>query len=206
MTQTAKLTSSQSDLLIFVAINKNTIVAAGDFASTQEAADVFVMPSNGWHDMTQTARLTTTDGKVADEFSRPAIWNDTIVIGASAKNSNQGAVYEYSRPAGGWADSTETAELTASDGMKNDYFGASLATNGKVILVGAEGAAINGHPGQGAVYVYTKPVDGWVTTSQFSKKITVTDNPLGAFGQTLSMTMDTFVGCSYEQYCFVFGN
>ena len=46
-----------------------------------------------------------------------AISGETIVSGAYfhqvGSNSDQGAVYVYTMPAGGWRDGTETAELIA---------------------------------------------------------------------------------------------
>ena len=59
--------------------------------------------------MTQTAKLTASDGAASDCFgSSVAISGDTVVVGAIlmtlAQTSNQGSAYVFVKPAGGWAD------------------------------------------------------------------------------------------------------
>ena len=38
-------------------------------------------------------------------------------------NSDQGTAYVFAEPGSGWADMTQTAELTASDGAADSFFG-----------------------------------------------------------------------------------
>jgi hypothetical protein len=52
-------------------------------------------------------------------------------------NIDQGSAYVFVKPAGGWANMTETAKLTASDGAANDFFGNSVAISGDTVVVGA---------------------------------------------------------------------
>ena len=63
----------------------------------------------------------------------------------------------------GWANSTETARLAASDRETDDYFGCSVAVRDGAIVVGAYAADINEESGgrSGAAYLFTKP-DGAV--------------------------------------------
>ena len=74
----------------------------------------------------------------------------------------QGAVYVFSRPAGGWASGPrpqhQSAELTASNGGQSDYLGYSVAisSDGSTILAGAPFAAVASLGGQGAAYVFTQ--------------------------------------------------
>jgi hypothetical protein len=111
----------------------------------------------------QTAEFTASDGVAADEFgTSAAVSGSTIVVGAPyhtvGSNGDQGAVYVFTQPpSGGWADATQTAELTASDGNVSDYFGLSVAISGSTIVVGAPYA--NSY--QGGAYVYTEPAGGW---------------------------------------------
>ena len=68
---------------------------------------------------------------------------DIVVIGAdgvdqSATETNFGAAYVFTKTATGWADNTETAKLTASDGNTNHDFGSSVAIDGDTVVVGAE--------------------------------------------------------------------
>jgi hypothetical protein len=87
-----------------------------------------------------------------------AVSRDTIVAGAVGAtvngNSGQGAAYVFIKPARGWADATQTAKLTASDGAAGDNFGASVAVSGDTIVAGALGATVNGNSRQGAAYVF----------------------------------------------------
>jgi thiosulfate/3-mercaptopyruvate sulfurtransferase len=81
---------------------------------------VFERPASGWANATQEAILTASDGAAGDGMSSVGISGDTIVAGAFGHdvgaNRDQGAVYVFSKPAGGWHDMNQTAELTASDG------------------------------------------------------------------------------------------
>lgn len=73
---------------------------------------VFVKPASGWANATQTA----SDGLTDDSFGSVSISGDTIVAGALdhkvGANLDQGAVYMFVKPASGWKNATQTAELT----------------------------------------------------------------------------------------------
>ena len=75
------------------------------------------------------------------------------------------------KPFGGWATSTETAKLTASDGAALDYFGYSVAVDGDTVLVGAyqDDDEENDSQDSGSAYIFVKPVGGWVATSTAAK-------------------------------------
>ncbi len=147
-------------------------------------AYIFVKPSTGWQDMTETARLSATDALTASGFGQSVgISADTAVIGAPIASVRgkfqQGAAYVYVKPAQGWTSMTETAKLTASDGLRNDIFGeVSAGAAGAIIFVGAPNAAVNGvHAGAG--YIFVRPSGGWKTTSTFAAKLTTTDGATG---------------------------
>jgi hypothetical protein len=59
------------------------------------------------------------------------IVGDTIVAGAPGAtvggNPLQGEAYVFLKPIGAWKDTTETAELTASDGQGQDLFADSIS-------------------------------------------------------------------------------
>src|SRR4029453_7378046 len=91
-------------------------------------AYVFVEPAAGWATGTETAKLTASDGVAFDEFGGSVAGSgDTGGRGARpgvvGGNLNQGSAYVFVEPATGWADGTETAKLTASDGAAGDNFG-----------------------------------------------------------------------------------
>ena len=74
----------------------------------------------------QQAELTASDlgGLLGASV---AISGNTIVAGAPEATVNgnpyQGAVYVFVKPRGGWANATQTARLTASDGAAGDGLG-----------------------------------------------------------------------------------
>lgn len=173
MTQTAKLTPSDGTENDFfgcsVAVDGDTIVIGAygddDNGSQSGSAYVFEKPIGGWMDMTQTAKLTPGDGAASDVFGcSVAVGGDTIVIGARGDDVvyyNQGSAYVFEKPTGGWMDMTQTAKLTAGDGVMNDDFGQAVAVDGDTVVVGAYGDDIDGlYPGR--AYVFEKPMGGWI--------------------------------------------
>jgi len=195
MTETAKLspTARQEHLGSSVAISGDTVVAgAVGWNGSGRGAYVFVKPEGGWINMTPTAELTSSDGD-GGFGGTVAIRTDTVVVGALVatvgSNANQGAAYVFVRPPSGWANMTETAKLTASDGAANDYFGASVSFGGYKVVVGASGADIGSNVDQGAAYVFAKPASGWVTTSKFNAKLRAPDGAAGdAFGSAVAVS------------------
>ena len=101
----------------------------------------------------QQAKLTGSDSGAFDGLGfSVAISGGTVVAGApfasSGPKANQGAVYVFTEPAGGWANETQAAKLTASDGAASDELGSSVAVSGGTVVAGAPGAAVGGHPSQ----------------------------------------------------------
>jgi len=149
--QKAKLTAADGEANDYfgrsVAISGETVVVGVDFDdiganSNQGSAYVFVRPESGWADMTQTAKLTASGGAASDYFGYSvAISGDTVVAGSSnadiGANADQGSAYVFVRPESGWADMTQTAKLTASDGAASDYWGISVAVSGDTVVVGS---------------------------------------------------------------------
>jgi hypothetical protein len=178
-TETAKLTASDADsrggfLGASVAISGNTIVAGAPFAHSPDtdygggAAYVFVKPAGGWAIGTETAELTPSDTNCCSgpmKFAASvAIDGDTIAVGAPGKewvpqggdrNYFQGAVYVFVKPAGGWVNRTQNAEMSSGD----DYsaVGSSVAISGDTIVAGAPGSSTY----TGSVDVFVKPPTGW---------------------------------------------
>jgi len=144
-----------------VALDGNTVVVGAPEANNGAgAAYVFVRTGSSWSDMTQVARLTPSDG--GGSFGcAVAISGETIAVEAMwvtvGKRIDQDAVYAFTRPAAGWTNMTQTAELTASDGTACDDFGWSVAISGGTIVVGAAQAQVGSNTYQGAIYAFTRP-------------------------------------------------
>ena len=124
-------------------------------------------PGGGWSNGTQTAKLTASDGHGDDRFGDAVAMSgdgSTIVAGAqlavgSTGNSQQGAVYVFVRPGGGWSTGTQTAKLTAHDGHGTDKLGRSVAvsSDASTIVAGAYFATVASNASQGKVYLFTRP-------------------------------------------------
>jgi len=122
---------------------------------------VFAKPRSGWADATQTAKLTASGGTTFDLLgSSVAISGGTVVAGAPnatvGGNAGQGAAYVFVKPGPRWADATQTAKLTASDGASDNLLGVSVAISGGTIVAGAPDATVTGNPFQGATYVFSR--------------------------------------------------
>jgi len=183
--QLAELTASDGadgDFFgISVAISGNTIVVGSVNATIggnagQGAAYVFVKPASGWTNMTQTAKLTASDGQAGDGFGGSVgITGNTIVVGACSQSglcNGPGKVYVFLKPAGGWKTTSKfAAELTASDGQSTDGFSneMSISEDGSTVVVGSANATVGGQLDEGAAYVFVKPAGGWQTTTETAK-------------------------------------
>jgi len=109
----------------------------------------------------ETAELTASDGASGDALGTSvAVSGDTLVAGAPdasvSGHADQGAVYVFTEPASGWTNATETAKLTASNGVADADLGASVAVSGNTIVAS----------GSGSAYVFEEPGPGWTSTTQ----------------------------------------
>jgi FG-GAP repeat len=193
MTQTAMLTASDggAGFGTSVAISGDTIVVGAANASNQNqapqnhapqnqgpgAAYIFVKPASGWKDMTETAKLTASDGADGDAFGYGvSISGNTAAIGALFAHRGAGAAYVFVKPAGGWSNMTQTAELTASDATSFDNMGL-VAISGGTVVTGAYGH----NNFMGAAYVFIKPSTGWKDMTQRAELKSTNANQIYGF-------------------------
>ena len=189
MTQTAELTPSDGGGPFFAAAVSGGTIVAGGLGTTvgsnnaQGAAYVYVRPVGGWVSMTESARLTASDGAAGDVLGTAvAINGGTIVAGAPGATMNgrlaAGASYVFVRPTGGWRTMTQTAKLTASDAKFKAEMGSSLSATGSVIVSGAPQQPIGKTQIQGAAYTFAKPATGWASKTQ-TARLTASDGSGG---------------------------
>ena len=177
-TQTAKLTADHgaaNDWLGYsVSIDGKTAVAGAPNATVGQssnagAADVFVEPSGGWKSMTQTARLTEAGGGKGESAgdglgSSVAIRGSVIAAGAAAYSRgfavggepafwDEGAVFVFTEPSGGWKTATSKIKATGSDARYASYLGSSVAVDGNTIVTGAPLAGRT----DGWAYIFGRP-------------------------------------------------
>jgi hypothetical protein len=185
LVQLAELTASDGvsgNLLgISVGISGDTVVAGAVNATVgsnqgQGAAYVFIKPATGWANMTESAKLTASDGQAGDGFGGSvSIRGNTIVVGACSQSgicNGAGKVYVFIKPKSGWKTTANfKAELTASDGTATDGFSnmMGISADHNTVVVGASGATVRGQVSEGAAYVFVKPRGGWVTMTETAK-------------------------------------
>ncbi len=129
---------------------------AGDPRDGAGAAYVFQRVLGGADDWEQQVILRASDAAADDRFGRSvAISGDVIVVGAADKNSLAGVAYVFERGLS-WG---QVKILQAPGATMGDAFGASVAVDGDVIVVGAscvDGAAVDA----GAAYVFQRNQGG----------------------------------------------
>jgi hypothetical protein len=157
--QVAELTASDGaagDLLgISVSASNDAVVAgAPNNNKNTGAAYIFVKPASGWTNMTQTGKLTASDGFPAMVMEAVSISANMVIAGAATLGIGAGAAYLFVEPTQGWTDMTETVKLTASDGHINEFFGGSVAINTGTLFVGAPRHYSSGF--KGAAYVFAQ--------------------------------------------------
>ncbi len=173
--------------------------------------------------LAQSGELISSDGTAGGEFGGSvAVSGDTVVVGAKQQTVGssilQGAVYVFVQPAAGWqALGTQTAELTASNGLANDELGASVAVSGNAIVAGAPGVCYAGSISSrcsslgpsascvnachyGVAYVFVAPAGGWSGSLTQSAELTASNlstptNQFGApiFGTAVAVSGGTIV-------------
>jgi hypothetical protein len=154
----------------------------------------------------QSAELTASAGAASDELGYSlAVSGSTVAVGAPARDDYEGAVYVFTMPAsGGWANATQTAELTASDGAPNDNLGWSVAVSGSTVVAGAALQAVGGNDSQGALYEWTMPAGGWANATQTTELTDSNGIANGDLGWSVAVSGSTIVagapgqGAAYE--------
>lgn len=176
LTETAKLVASDGGmgdaLGSSVSITGNTIVAGAPSTypfSNAGAAYVFVKPTGGWKNSTETAKLKASDDAIGDEFGYSVSLDGNTLVAGAPYNQGQGATYVFVEPSGGWKNMTQTAKLTASDGIKDDAFGYSVSIDGNTVASGAPYGSISSNQQEGSVYIFVEPAGGWKNMTQTAK-------------------------------------
>ena len=177
-----------------VALSGNTVVvgAPGRLDGDGSGASyVFVRPDDLWgsqYKVSYTVKLTMPDDDNGAWFGYSvAVHGDIVVVGAPGAD----AAYVFKRPASGWVQVPAPAKLTPPNGAVDEQFGHAVAISGDTIVVGAPGGEGGKVPGK--TYIFSKPDEGWVDTSD-SAKFTAYDGSAGdQFGYATSMHGDTLV-------------
>lgn len=170
-----------NDLLGFrVALDGDVaVVTAVGRDSFTGAACVFRFDGSSWM---LEQELTPSDGVAGDFFGVASdVQGDVAVITRFPTGSDFGAAYVYRFDGESWI---EVQKLTPSDGEVNGSFGASVAIDGDVIVVGAWSSTSP----PGAAYAYRFDGSAWIE----EEKITPSE-PESDFGTSVDLEGDTLV-------------
>ena len=137
--------------------------------------------------LNEIAKLLASDGAANDRFGFPvAVSGNTAVVGAFGDDGQIGSAYVFVRSGGIW---TQQAKLLASDGALGDQFGAAVAVDGDIAVVGARRADDQGDS-SGSAYVFVRSGGSW---SQQGKLLASDGAAVDQFGNTVAVSGTTAV-------------
>ena len=190
-------TASEDQFGYAVAIGDNFAIVGSrqddDGGPNAGAAYLFSRQRINW---TRQAKLIANDVAPGDLFGYAvAISGDTALIGAFGRDDaapDAGAAYIFVRSGINWI---QQAKLIGSDTQKFDHFGASVAIDGDIALIGAFGKD-NGPPDSGAAYLFVRNGTSW--TEQAKLQL---NNPVAGdlFGFSVAISGNTALVGAYRR-------
>ena len=185
------LTSGEHTVTVTAAIAETTPSDPPQATTASTEVTINVTSSGRW---SQVARLASPNGAIGDSFgSAVAVAGTaagTIVVGAKGVNIgptvDAGAVYVFDG-----LEDPSPAKLTAPSAIAGEEVGYSVAIDGDTIVVGTSPATATA---AGKVYVFVKPVTGWVDSYAPAARLTVTGVTAGGgFGESVAISGDTIL-------------
>lgn len=153
------------------------------------SAYVYTEPAGGWASESPAATLTTNAAGLTGLGYSVAIDGPTIAAGAPLANSLAGQIDVFAEPSGGWANASQTALLSASDGATGDGLGQSVGVSETTVVAGAPGATIGANAGQGAVYLFTRPSSGtWANGNETAKLTAASGGASDSLGSAVAIS------------------
>ena len=185
---------------ISVAIHRSNVVVGSMFsddAGADSGCAYVYRTTDGGTTWDFIQKLVADDAAPGDWFAvRVAIYENTIVVGASNEDSFRGAAYVFVSDDGG-ASWSQSQKLLASDGANGDNFGRSVAIHDSLIVVGAEQQSISR---EGKAYVYEN--DGSGSWSQFAMLAASDGVNDDLFGVAVSLYRRAVVVCAIAKNNF----
>lgn len=165
---------------ISVAVDGNTSVVgtAGDKVGAvfgAGSAYVFARVGVTW---TLQIKLLAPDRAKDDYFGNAvAMDGNTVLVGSAsdstATGNNSGSAYVFVRSGASW---TSQAKLTPPDGVKNGFFGTSVAVDGGTAVVGDEPY---GRQRPGSAYVFVRSGTAWTQQARLTAADGLAANEFG---------------------------
>lgn len=143
-----------------IAIGANN--ADADEINNSGATYVFERADGAW---TRTQKLVAPTPTPGWAFgAATAVWRDQIFVGAPAEDHSEseqaGTVFVYEKDANGAWQIVQT--LIASDAQSFGFFGAELAVDEDLLVVGAQFSSPGGMLGAGQAYIFRRIAGVWV--------------------------------------------
>lgn len=169
-----------------VVISGTTVIVG---ATGKGSAYIFERDQGGINNWGEVKKLVPSD--LGYGFGILAISGNTLVVGAYSANGvrpGQGASYIFERNQGGLSNWGEVRKLLAFDGRSGDYFGQTVAINGKNVIVGAP----RSNRGQGSVYSFRSDAGGINNWGAIRRPI-VSDATAKGFGSAVAIHAHTVI-------------
>ncbi|HPF38145.1 MAG TPA: hypothetical protein P5081_23030 [Phycisphaerae bacterium] len=180
-----------------VSIDGDTIVVGhgqdGIEIAFRQFATAFRKSNDGW-DNESTLRWSDDPGLEFGGEVHVSVSGDSILV-SGRSDVPAGAVQVFRRVGEIW---TLEASLTPSDGVSSTGFGASVALDGNLALIGADRDDEAGN-NAGALYIFRRTGDAW----QEETKLTVSNpSPSRLLGESVAIDGDTLVGGAWGDASF----
>jgi hypothetical protein len=150
---------SKDGLGVSVGVDGDTVIAGAPGQNGSGAAYVFAFDGRGWK---TRAKLTVPQSSGYAGFGHAvAISGDTALVGAPTTDEPavlSGAAYVFRRQGKDWRQETRLASANAAPLEK---FGASVALDGDLALVGSPRAALGDSTRAGAAFVFQRTGGAW---------------------------------------------
>jgi hypothetical protein len=122
-------------------------------------AFIFEKPVDGWHSMTETAKLYASDGRGGDHFGMSVSMSGNVaIVGANRYYHDYhtcGYAFIFEKSENGWNNMTETAILYPSDLQPDDAFGYSVLATDSIFLAASPHSDVGSAFYCGTVYQFT---------------------------------------------------
>ncbi|HEX8876645.1 MAG TPA: hypothetical protein VF777_07845 [Phycisphaerales bacterium] len=194
-TQITKLTHDSpatNDNFGFAVSMTNDVLVIGAYRrqvnanANQGSAYVYVREGGSWRFLQQ---LNANGGQAQDLFG-VSVHNsgDLIIAGAIGRSSSAGTAYIFARQTNG--NFSQVAQISASDGRKDEIFGYSVAISGNNAFVGAPFVDLANANDAGVFYGFTSitgtPSGPWVQTRKYARNASPIGNDLVGFTASMS--------------------
>jgi hypothetical protein len=179
-----------------VSLSGNTGIVGARFDdsganSNQGSAYLFRNLNTATGTVTETAKLTASDGAAGDQFGiAVGLSGNSGIVGAFidgiGANTSQGSAYLFRNLDTATGTVTQSAKLIASDGAASDQFGGSVSLSGNSAIVVARFDDIGANINQGSAYLFRNLDTATGTITETAKLTASEGGAVAQFGTSVS--------------------